>query len=273
MTGLPPPREGQEGKSDDHPMVLPEGVSEPEMDSLLDYMFKAAYQEYLRRHDDGVKQEDLIAILKLSTMWEIQDGREYAIRRLPELIRGNAPLQFYLARTYDIVDWVEPAFRELLNTPIQTITKEMAHEIGPEAFYVLTHTSAQISEHRLLLAFFPSDPVINPVCPTPALCASSWTKQWWHGLAKHLLHPDSTLTGGQVLGLLEAARIPGMCIGCQKVNIDWVRDQGVMVQDEAMREKALKEVLLWFIPEKVGPSEHDVGKEGAASGEAQEEQA
>ncbi|KZT28059.1 hypothetical protein NEOLEDRAFT_1176220 [Neolentinus lepideus HHB14362 ss-1] len=101
MSTIPPPADGQEGGSDDQPMVLPECISQAKVNSLFKYMFKGK---------ETLDQSSLIAILKLSTMWEIQDGRSYTIENLPQVLAGNAPLQFYLARMYEVVEWVEPAF-------------------------------------------------------------------------------------------------------------------------------------------------------------------
>ncbi|KZT18954.1 hypothetical protein NEOLEDRAFT_1046430, partial [Neolentinus lepideus HHB14362 ss-1] len=226
MLTMPAPRGIEvEGSSDENPMVLPSTIKQDELDILLEYMFKG--------HTAGAPSlKNLIVILKLSTMLEIDDGWNFAINELQKDPGLSPALQFHLGCAHHVIEWVEPAFRVLMEMPFSEITEEMAHLMGPDAFYILSQTHARIRNHKTILAFYPSDPITSIRCFRPGKCSEAWVTQWWQGVAKHLLHPESGKSGSDILKMLEELGIPGMCPHCQKENVEWVKDTGVMTKAE-----------------------------------------
>ncbi|EPQ57570.1 hypothetical protein GLOTRDRAFT_127923 [Gloeophyllum trabeum ATCC 11539] len=244
MASLPTPAHGvQDGQSDDQPLVLPSCINEKEVDHIFRYLFKGWSNE-------NASEEELIAILKLSHMWEITDAHNYAIQMLNKSTVSNPALRFHLGCTYQVYDWIEPAFRELMSMPVHAITRPMAHLIGPNAFYAIANTHAQIAEHRLVLAFYPSPYIEDVSCFTSEQCRQAWTTQWWQGLAKHLLHPDAGRNGRQILDMLETVRIPGMCQGCQDLNVSWVKQREALTRDEEMFEETIADIVGQYVVKK-----------------------
>ncbi|EPQ51469.1 hypothetical protein GLOTRDRAFT_132837 [Gloeophyllum trabeum ATCC 11539] len=228
-----------EGKSDDTPMVLHPSIEAREFDALMEYLFKA-------RTMGMPTMQDLTAILKLSTMWGIEDGRLYAIDVLPKHPQFTPAMQFYLGRTYHVAEWVEPAFRKLLAMPFSEIDEEIAHLMGPEAFYLLSHTHNRIKDHHAILAFYPSEPFSSFICTRAGRCEQAWVSHWWHGVAKHLLHPDSGKSGREILEMLDRVQVPGMCSHCQEANVQWVKDTRVMIKADEFVEDAVAKVVMWY---------------------------
>ncbi|EPQ54932.1 hypothetical protein GLOTRDRAFT_94304 [Gloeophyllum trabeum ATCC 11539] len=163
---------------------------------------------------------------------------------------SNPALRFHLGCTYQVYGWIEPAFCELMSTPVHAITRPMAHLIGPNAFYAIANTHAQIAEHRLVLAFYPSPYIEDVSCFTSEQCRQAWTTQWWQGLAKHLLHPDAGRNGRQILDMLETVRIPGMCQGCQDLNVSWVKQREALTRDEEMFEETIADIVGQYVVKK-----------------------
>lgn len=61
-------------------------------------------------------------VLELSTLLEIKDGIDYSIQQFEQRTFFCPILQFYLARRYRIDQWIEPAFRKLMELPVLSIT-------------------------------------------------------------------------------------------------------------------------------------------------------
>ncbi|KZT30297.1 hypothetical protein NEOLEDRAFT_1054748 [Neolentinus lepideus HHB14362 ss-1] len=236
-----------EGQSDENPMVLHPSIQPEEFDILMDYFFKG-------RNTGIPSLHYLTVLLKLSTMWEIEDGRDYVIDMFPKRPDFTPALQFHLGYTYHITTWVEPAFRKLLAMPFSKITEEIAHLMGPDAFYILSQTHTRIKTHHSILAFYPSDPIHSIECLRSGKCEQAWATEWWQGVAKHLLHPDLGKTGGEILEMLESVRIPGMCIDCQRANMEWVKDTGVMTRADDFIEEAVAQIVAWYGSSSKGKS-------------------
>lgn len=115
--------------------------------------------------------------------------------------------------------------------------------MGPDAFYILSQAHTAIRDHLNILAFYPSDPIESVRCFRPGRCTEAWISQWWQGVAKHLLHPDSGKSGREILGMLEEVSIPGMCRNCQKENVDWVKQTGVMTKADEYFEGAVEQIV------------------------------
>ncbi|EPQ55677.1 hypothetical protein GLOTRDRAFT_93257 [Gloeophyllum trabeum ATCC 11539] len=192
-----------EGSSDENLMVLPATIEQKEFDILLEYMFRG-------RTAAPPSLDNLIVILKLSTMLEIDDGRTYAIDQLSKRADLTSALQFHLGCAHHVTEWVEPAFRALMKIPFKDISREIAHLMGPDAFYILSQAHTAIRDHLNILTFYPSNPIESVHCFRPGRCTEAWIWKWWQGVAKHLLHPDSGKSGREILGMLEEVKQTGV---------------------------------------------------------------
>ncbi|KAJ7673163.1 hypothetical protein DFH06DRAFT_1174648 [Mycena polygramma] len=139
-----------EGASDSNPIMLPSDLSQQDFDHLLCYIYRGPTM--LPKTDDF-----LVSILKLSTLFEIDDGVAHAVQELS--LKGynfHPALQFELARLY------RKCITEL----------DMYHmeQIGPAGYYWLTTTQAKIERHRKQFAFDTPLVVHDPRCQEPCSC-------------------------------------------------------------------------------------------------------
>ena len=184
-----------------------------------------------------------MSILKLSVFLDIKDGEEWALTELPRLTTFTSALKLEVARRYRVDHWVEPAFRQLIRTPLHNFEMADVLSIGLPYYCIIVKTKAQIDDHRRNIAFRAPDVVNDIFCKSKMACSISWSMEWWRGIAKQLLHPDAALTGREVLAGLDDVRLPHMCLECQQQSIDWVKSTGVFVKEETMVDEAVMEVM------------------------------
>ncbi|TFK53214.1 hypothetical protein OE88DRAFT_1734152 [Heliocybe sulcata] len=126
---------------------------------------------------------------------------------------------------------------------LDEITGNIAHLMGPNAFYILTQTHTHIKNHLTGLAFYPPDPIVSLQCWQPGKCSEGWVLYWWQSVTKHLLHPDSGMSGAEILEALEKVKIPGMCCSCQTENVDWVKESGGMMKTQNFTQEAVDSIV------------------------------
>jgi hypothetical protein len=165
----------------------------------------------------------LVAVLKLSKFFAIGSGCSHAIRHLPKHPEFTPVLQLQLARQFDIMAWVDPAFRELVARPLKTITAVDAEQIGLIAYHTLVQTQGELREHALSIAFNPPPVIIGWACPNENACEKAWDWAWWGGFARHLLHPDNTRPFREIMLELDSnrARISQMCEDCLRNTVEY----------------------------------------------------
>ena len=185
----------------------------------------------------------LSSVLKMSVFLDIPDSEEFATERLPKNPDFTPVLQLHLAHLHRIDKWVQPAFRQLLVTPTVELKLVDAELIGLLFYHILMKTKAKINHHRLSLAFFAPDAVIDPFCGKSVTCSDSWTAEWWRGLAKQLLHPDAALTESEIVAGFDTVMIPGMCDSCQARSIEWVKAKKVFEKEQTFIQAAVAEVM------------------------------
>ena len=179
---------------------------------------------------------------------------EYTTTQLPKLANFTPVLQIHLARLYHVNRWVEPAFRQLIAIPTTQIRLVDALQINLPYYQILMKTKATINQHRRSVTFSAPDAVVDPLCRNSAACSSSWTTEWWRGLARQLLHPNAALTETEVLAGFETVMIPGMCDECQNRSFDWVKASKVFEKEEALVQAAVKEVMALQTDEQIRAS-------------------
>ncbi len=192
-----------------------------------------------------------MAVLKLSTFFVIEDGRDFATRHLPQLSSFRPSLQIQLARNYRIDHWLEPAFRQLLSVPLQRLSETEADEIGFFVYRLVTITKAKIDDHRRILAFSPAE-VINSVnCKTPERCGNAWRHEWWGSLAKQLLHPEVPLGGQELADQLYKAKLEHMCNGCFRLTMQSMREHNALRREAVFANEAVTELTKWPTDEDI----------------------
>lgn len=182
--------------------------------------------------------------MRLSTLWVLHVGRNFAFEALPKHLDFTPFLQLQLAREFQIKEWVEPAFRNLINQPLETISPRQATQMGDVPYYVLSQTKQLIDSHLRNIAFTPP-PVESFICSTLGRCEQAWNTAWWGGFAKHILHPDNPLSGPDAMWVLNDAQIPGMCEHCLRNAVDSVWEANPFDELKLMVREGTGLVVEW----------------------------
>jgi hypothetical protein len=225
---LPQAKDSVEGLSDDAPIVL-EGIKHQDFDHFLTFVYERSvimyYLTILKCIDvlnsDEVRTPSfqfLVSILRLSLMWLVSSGYQYAIKELSRHPNFTPSRQMQLAQEHHIDEWVEPAFRELVKK--HAFTLDDVEQMGLFAYWMLTKTQREIRDHVRSIAYYPPDVVHGYDCGTPLLCTAAWENAWWSGFAKLALHPDHDCFSGDAMHKLSAAQIPGMGPECLRLTVD-----------------------------------------------------
>ncbi|KAF8591255.1 hypothetical protein K439DRAFT_1611267 [Ramaria rubella] len=112
-----------EGQSDLNPIRLPQ-VTTMEFEYMVDLMYNSQWKM------PPFPFEQLVAVLKLSSIYLVVPEREWAIHWLT-LETLHPAVRIQLAYLYDIEEWIEPAFRILLSCRLKTLSIEDTYHLGP----------------------------------------------------------------------------------------------------------------------------------------------
>jgi hypothetical protein len=157
---------------------------------------RLSYNAYLRDWQPPESDEKfLVNILKLSSLWDINVGRRYAISYLDALTLHPAR-RLELSRMFQVHKWVEPAVRALLQMTFKSLSAENATQIGFHTYIMLCKTKEALEYERKLAVHCvpPMDFVQSYRCISHDKCRRTWKEIWWKRVGKKLLHPDNPLS-------------------------------------------------------------------------------
>ncbi|KAF6752806.1 hypothetical protein DFP72DRAFT_1132241 [Ephemerocybe angulata] len=138
MFSLPQADTTQEGDTDEAPIVLP-SCTKVEFESLLRVMYPTAPRV---RQVDGSK-EHWVHVLKLATLWDMQEIQETAIAELEGLNLGQIE-KIRLAKEYWVSDWLVEGLTDIVQTwGTSTTLDELGRELGWEAAARLVDLAVQ----------------------------------------------------------------------------------------------------------------------------------
>lgn len=127
--------------------------------------------------------------------------------------------------------------------PLSSISRTEAHRMGLEYYYILSHTKAAVEENYRAIAYTEPDLTQPDACVNPLQCAAVWKDEWWNGVARQLLHPETPCRGDELLELLDKTDIPGLCNLCKDATIRRVKDLDVLKTDVILQDIAVLEVM------------------------------
>ncbi|KAJ7718601.1 hypothetical protein DFH07DRAFT_700851, partial [Mycena maculata] len=117
-----------DGSDDDVPFKL-EGIRSNDFHSLLKVLYPLnAHRIWFSRPSLLLSKNEWISVLKLSTQWFFLDIRALAIENLSDT-PIDAIERIILAKRYDVVDWLQAGYSELVRRP-DSLSLEEAAEIG-----------------------------------------------------------------------------------------------------------------------------------------------
>ncbi|KAJ3519217.1 hypothetical protein NMY22_g13304 [Coprinellus aureogranulatus] len=121
MCNLPQSAGSTEGKADDNPVALP-SCTKSEFESLLEVLYPPP--EFLSVRE--MSKEGFVSVLKLSTLWDMQQVRLFAIEKLSTKEIGVVE-KIVLARRYNIPTWLIEGYTALITdwgSPSSKVTIE-----------------------------------------------------------------------------------------------------------------------------------------------------
>ena len=169
----------------------------------------------------------LLSILKLSTRWGSEDGRERAIYHLGD--HGpNFPnlLKFHASIKYNVPQWTRPAFDRLVSTDwkLGNLPLLASYDLSLEIIDLIIKTRDVISREQRRLATLPP-PVSHHVnCGRHhrEACGEAWRAAWILAIGRQVVHVDP-LFQLQPYQAAEAVRglvVPSMSEHCLKLTVE-----------------------------------------------------
>ncbi len=90
----------------------------------------------------------------MCTMWYIQDGIKFA-RHWLEQLEIPATERIKLAKQYEIRDWVAPAVKELLKSPLNNLSNDDLNHINVRIYCIIAKAKEAMERQRKIIAAYP----------------------------------------------------------------------------------------------------------------------
>ncbi|KAI1783292.1 hypothetical protein LXA43DRAFT_903849 [Ganoderma leucocontextum] len=185
----------------------------------------------------------LIAILKLSHQWGCPSGEDFALRRLKAIeISVPAALRLRLARVHDIPDWLKPALRRVIFTPLKLLTEADLTWLGYETYQVIARVREEYEALRKRLAFT-APPIPEHRCQNEDACRKAWRIIWVLQIGEHLQDPLAICALGLGWEIKDAIRdldVCGMAPGCAESAKNMAMNCSGTRADDALVDQALR---------------------------------
>ena len=192
----------------------------------------------------------LVAILKVSRLWMIENSIQWAVSRLNQL--GLSPAhKLELARMYTIPEWVAPAIHTLILSPLSTISENDTHRLGLCVYSIIAKAHEVIEMKRKMLAAVPPGLSLGPSASCSDLehpqCKDAWIKFWWQKVARQLLHPTNPLSLTGVVEYVATQTHPvGLNMQCKQEVIGHVVESGGLAVEEEIINSAVGAARSYF---------------------------
>jgi hypothetical protein len=182
----------------------------------------------------------------MSEFFEIEDGKKYALSRLENHPDFDMSRKLQLCRHFNLVNWLEPAFRELMARQVQDVTNDEVERLPIRVYHAFVKAKSDITTHRLNLAYS-APPVVNMFdCASLCACTIGWEAAWKDGPADMFHHPDLQFSGRDVLERLESAQFPQVCEGCFSLSLMNVKESGALIKEEGIVDDAIRDLKQWM---------------------------
>lgn len=168
----------------------------------------------------------LLSILKLSTRWGSEDGRERAIHYLGDNSTSFSNLlKFHASIQYDVPQWTRPAFDMLVSTDwkLGDLSLLAGYDLSLEVVDLVIKTRDIVSREQRRLATIPP-PVNHHVdCGRHQRerCGEAWRAAWIISIGRKVVHVDPMfqLQPYQAADAVRALVVPGMSEHCLQLTV------------------------------------------------------
>lgn len=178
-----------------------------------------------RASEELLSEDSLLAIMKLSRLWDIPKGMKYVLAVIKYCPTYRPVLELYFGFHYGQHDWIGSAIRDLIKPPysvVGNLTDQDVELLGPTVLRILYATVHDLREHRAELAYgWPDIKHSKFHCDDDqnADCESQLKMFWVTEIAAFLLYPGCTNTYADLKEKLKlreyeipTKRNPGFCI-------------------------------------------------------------
>lgn len=185
--------------------------------------------EFVPEEDNTVQY--FVNVLEMSHLWCVEEGQAYAKRQLAAKVDLSPSYKLFLARRFDIYDWVEPIVIELLNCPLDNLKGQEISDASVEVFAIIFKARERYRDDLFKLALAPpplpkdSHSTQNPWCATHRMCEREWEKVWFTKVARKLMLGDDRLTPAGILPYLSGLVYSDMRVNCRREAFSFLESQ------------------------------------------------
>ncbi|KAK6992800.1 hypothetical protein R3P38DRAFT_2568841 [Favolaschia claudopus] len=246
---LPPPKDesntNQEVRGDGSSFDCPLKVqaTEEEFEAFLECIYFGESIALLKKRPANfwIKAYDMADLYHSELVMEMAK-KHLAV--CPDLHPANF---LNLAMNWHIEEWIEPAFRALLRTPLSSLTSSQLRELGYSAYLHVAETKERISKHRALCALQAPPVVHHNACRGAEACTSAWKYAWWgeaekRGAAAGFVHPNLIAIEKIMNGLANIVISWQMTSGCRKLTLESLFRTEIVLKEELFIREALNEL-------------------------------
>ena len=179
-----------------------------------------------------------VAVMKVADLYNIAAAKEDATRGLANRVRylGGCPIQaIELGRRFNIKEWFEHGFRELVTRNLLTYTVPDTERLGLRCMMGIAKTQCALQDFRKLLAFVPPPLHHSRICLDHRRCSDAYDDQWWKYVGKQLFDPANVTATpcSDVPSILAHTNFVGMTMEC------WVKTRDAMDESPFHKEEKI----------------------------------
>ncbi|KAI6046199.1 hypothetical protein EDC04DRAFT_2598385 [Pisolithus marmoratus] len=233
-----------DGADEDHLIVLP-GISGDEFEHFISWLYHVSGTV---PHDQNLPS--LVAILKVSRLWQIDNSISWATAHLDQL-ELSAVHKLELACKYTIPQWIAPSVRSLTLASLSAIDEDEALILGVRVYSIIARAQEVMETERRTIAAVPPGLSLppSPACNIShhAHCKDVWTHFWWQKVARQLLHPYNPLAiSALVEYVAQQANPDGLNLECKASFVNQVVESGGLEVEENIIYGAITAVEAYF---------------------------
>ncbi|KAI5986559.1 hypothetical protein EDC04DRAFT_2913258 [Pisolithus marmoratus] len=218
-----PPGVANDGADEDHPIVLP-GISGEEFEHFVSWLYHGTVP-----HDQNLPS--LVAILKVSRLWQIDNSISWAIAHLDQL-ELSAVHKLELAHKYTIPQWIAPSVHSLTLASLSAIDEDEALILGVRVYSIIARAQEVMETERHTIA------AVHLAFPFP---------HPQHKVAHQLLHPYNPLAiSALVEYVAQQANPDGLNLECKASFVNQVVESGGLEVEENIIYGAITAVEAYF---------------------------
>ena len=122
-----------------------------------------------------------------------------------------------LGRCHGIPEWIGPAIRHLIDTPLSSIASdpEVLPYMSLETHLVITRLRDKLQLQKLHLTLRAPDVTHAKDCADNRACSNAWDSTWLNIVGRKVLHPDVFQPSWpEIKTCAESLQVPEMCHLC-----------------------------------------------------------